>query len=64
MSARRIYTPDGHPAWKIEEPARAYRHVQTYGTHGIYGEFVTGGPGPVELGRRQTQAHKKREAGK
>ena len=64
MSVRVIGYRDGHRIVVDEGPQRAVLHVHFRATHGIYGEYVTGGPGPVELGRRQTQAHKKREAGK
>ena len=41
MSARRIYTPDGHPAWKIEEPARAHIRDRVAGYGSISGWWLT-----------------------
>ena len=60
MSRRRVVR-DGEYTWELEEPRPAHVHQHVRGTRGVYGEFVQGGPGPVELGRRSSAAHKARE---
>ena len=60
MSRRRVVR-DGEYTWELEEPRPAHVHRRRYETQGFYGEFVQGGPGPVELGRRSSAAHKARE---